>query len=185
MSDAERAWLEAAGRGDRDAFDAFVCATTPAVWGLVRRLTLDPAVAEDVLQETFLGAWRAARTYTGEGTARAWLYGLARRHAARSWRRRAGEPAEAEPLDQLGELAGWGQDPEVAAARAEDRRALLAALATLPEADQEVIAHCDLEGLGPAEAAALLGAPPGTVRVRLHRARLRLMAALRDGGRHG
>ena len=180
----EQAWLEAAGRGDEAAFAALVQATSAGVWQLVRRLTLDSAVAEDVLQETYLGAWRAAGSYAATGSARGWLYGLARRQAARSWRRRVGEPVQADALEVLGEHAGWGQDPEEAAAQAEDRALLLAALATLSAADQEVIARCDLEDLRAAEVAEVLGLTEGAVRVRLHRARLRLMAALRQRGEH-
>jgi RNA polymerase sigma-70 factor (ECF subfamily) len=64
------------------------------------------------------------------------------------------------------------------ASRAEDRATLLAALATLSEADQDVLVRCDIEGSSPTEAAAELSISAGTLRVRLHRARLRLMGAL-------
>ena len=180
--DPERGWLLASAAGDREAFRALMRHVQPALWHFVRRLTLDPEVAEDVLQETWIGAWRAAATYTGEGSARGWLYGLARRQAARSWRRRVGEPVRAESLESLGELAGWGQDPERAAERAEDRAGLLAAIAGLSESDQDVLVRCDLEGASAQEAADALGLTANATRVRLHRARLRLMAVLRQGG---
>jgi len=171
--------LQRAAAGDRQAFDDFVVATAPAVWRLLRRLTASEAVAEDVMQETFLGAWRAAPTWRAEGAARTWLLGLARRQAARSWRRRAGEPRHHESLGKLALAAGWGDDPESLAARSQDRSRLLRAVATLPAPDQEVIVRCDLEGLSPSELAAELELEAGTVRVRRHRARLRLLGALR------
>jgi RNA polymerase sigma-70 factor (ECF subfamily) len=183
VGEREHVLLQAAGRGDRQAFAELVTLTAPRLWQLVRRLTPDDRVAEDALQETLLGAWRSASHYSDEGSAMGWLCGVARRHAARSWRRRAGEPARAESLDALGELAGWGQDPEISASRAEDRAALLAALATLSDPDQEVIVYCDLEGMSAGEVGELSGLTANAVRVRLHRARLRLMAALREGGR--
>ncbi|MEZ4317615.1 MAG: sigma-70 family RNA polymerase sigma factor [Myxococcota bacterium] len=187
--DAETGLLVRARGGDPHAFDALVSATAPAVWTVVRRLTADDATAEDVLQETFMAAWRGIDGYRGEGSARSWLYGLARRHAARTWRRRVGEPRHTESLDVLGSTAddpgwpaGFGGDPEVIASRAEDRATLLRAVATLSESDQEVIVRCDLEGRTPAEVAEELGTNAGALRVRLHRARLRLMDALLPGG---
>ncbi len=179
QSDPETALLSRAARGDREAFDAFVVSTAPAVWSLVRRLTLDEATAEDAMQETYVGAWRAAAGFRGEAPARAWLFGLARRQAARTWRRRAGQPARTESLEDLAVAAGWGSDPERAAERGEDRATLLRGLATLSEADQAVLTRCDLEGAAPSEVAELWGIAPGTVRVRLHRARLRLLGALK------
>lgn len=175
---AETEWLRKAALGDRAAFDAFVTATAPAVWSVVRRLTADDAAAEDALQETFIAAWKGASSFRGDASARSWVYGLARRQAARTWRRRAGEPRHTEPLSELAVCAGWGGDPESLAARSEDRAVLLRALSTLREGDQEVITRCDLEGDSPSEVAQHLGIAPGTVRVRLHRARLRLLAAL-------
>ncbi len=174
----EDALLRAAAAGDRAAFEAFVEAAAPAAWALLRRLTADAATAEDALQETCVAAWQAAPQWRGDGPARAWLLGIARRQAARTWRRRAGEPPTTDALGALAVAAGWGADPEALAARAEDRARLLAALATLSPADREAITQVDLEGLRPAELAAARGEAPGAVRVRLHRARLRLLAAL-------
>ncbi len=182
MSEAasEDALLRRAAAGECGAFEALVDRTAPAVWSLLRRLTADEATAEDAMQETFVAAWRSAPQWRGDGAARSWLLGLARRHAARTWRRRAGEPSQHESLAELALSAGWGSDPEVAAARSEDRALLLGAMARLSEGDREVLGRCDLEGLTPTELAAELGEAPGTVRVRRHRARLRLLAVLRS-----
>ncbi|MCO4746656.1 MAG: sigma-70 family RNA polymerase sigma factor [Proteobacteria bacterium] len=184
MQDSEGDLLMRAAAGERDAFDVFVGTTSPSVWRLVRRLTADAETAEEVLQETYVAAWRGLAGFRQTSSARSWLLGIARKQAARTWRRRAGQPTFAEPLDaELGLAAGWGSDPELAASRAEDRQRLLAALSTLPEADQEVITRCDLEGSTAVEFGAENGLSPNASRVRLHRARLRLMAALR-GGQH-
>lgn len=169
---------------ERRAFDALVTETSPAVWRLLRRLTADDATAEEALQETYVAAWRGLSTAKDPGLS--WLYGIARRQAARTWRRRAGEPTFAEPLDEeLGACAGWGSDPELAASRAEDRGFLFAALAQLGEDDRTILSRCDLEGNRPAEIADELGLTANAARVRLHRARLKLMTALRTGGFDG
>lgn len=156
-----------------------------AVWRFARSLCRDPAVAEDVLQETFLAALRGGARFQGEGSARPWLFTIARNRAHRHFRRRAGEPADHQPLDALGVAAGWGDDPEAALDRARTRADLAAALERLADGDREVLLLRDLEGLTGEEAAAVLGLPLATLKTRLHRARLRLAAALREGDRHG
>lgn len=181
---SEDALLQQVAGGDRAAFDRLVEQLAPPTWTLLRRLTADEARAEDALQETFLAVWRGASGHRHEGSARAWVFGLARRQAARTWRRRAGEPATTESLVELAKRAGWGDDPESLAARAEDRQTLRAALDTLRPASRDLVSRCDLEGFTPSEVAAELGIAPGTVRVRLHRARLELMAALRPESPH-
>ncbi len=173
--------LRATATGDREAFTQLVGSTRDGVWRLIRNLTSDPAAAEDVLQETYVAVWRSASTYRGEGSARAWIHGLARRLSARSWRRRAGEPSTLVPLQELGAQAGWGRDPEELTAALEDRQLLASALEQLAPHDRQILVLCDLEGLSGPEAGALLDLTPSAARVRLHRARLRLMAQLRGG----
>ncbi len=182
-ADPDAALVRRLARGDRAALAVLVERHRDGLWRLLRALTPDAASAEDAMQETFLAAWRGAAGWRGEGSARAWLYGMARRQAARTWRRRAGEPADPVPLHALGEAAGWGdaRSPEELAAAVQDRDRLWAALRSLSPADREVIVLRDLDGLTGPEAAEALGLPLATLKTRLHRARLRLMAALRGG----
>ncbi|MBX2798663.1 MAG: RNA polymerase sigma factor [Myxococcales bacterium] len=165
--------------GDRRAFDELVACTRDGVWRLLRSLTADEVVAEDALQETYVAVWRSAGSYGGAGSGRAWVFGVARRHAARTWRRRAGEPSRPTPLHELGAQAGWGQDPEQLTSALEDRARLRRSLGALSTGDREIIVLCDLEGLSGPEVGSLMGITANAARVRLHRARLRLMAKLR------
>ena len=146
----------------------------------MRSLTADDGTAEDALQETFVAIWRSADSFRGEGSARAWIYGLARRQAARTWRRRAGEPTTPVPLHELGAQAGWGRDPEELTAAIEDADLLHGALDQLSVTDREIIVLHDLEGLSGPEIAEILDITANAARVRLHRARLRLMSVLRQ-----
>ncbi len=156
-----------------------------AVFRLARALTSSEAMAEDVLQEAFVAAWRHADGFKGDSSVRTWLLAIARNKAARVQRPRAGEPTSTVPLEHLGADAGWGTDPspEQAAALGERRDALLEAMESLSEADRAVLVLRDMEGLSGPEAAALLDVGLSALKTRLHRARLRLMAALRRGGR--
>jgi RNA polymerase sigma-70 factor, ECF subfamily len=147
------------------------------------RAVLPPSDVEDVLQETFLAAWKGATSYKPEARAGGWLWGIARRQAALSLRRRG--PAHA-PLPGLlmadgtgpGPLAVTGPasgDPAEAVA---ERDRLAAAVTTLSPADHEIWQLVYVEDRPLAEVAALTGVPEGTVKSRAHRARRLLRAAL-------
>ncbi len=186
---ADLTLLARTAAGDRDAFDALVARHHGAVNRLARTLTRSTAAADDVTQETFLSAWRHAGGFQGTGSVRGWLLTIAHHAAGRHRRLRAGEPTDPLPLEDLGLAAGYGAEPaapgptpETGAAEAERRRALEAALGTLPEADREILVLRDLEGLTGPEAAEALGLTLAAMKTRLHRARLKLMAALRQGG---
>ncbi len=178
------AMVEAARGGDPAARSAFVTAHFDQVWRYAHALTHDPVAAEDVAQDTFLAALTAAAGPTGSDAV-PWLLTIARNRWARMHRRRSGEPAAHEPLGDLGVAAGWGLDSERAAIAAQDRDRVQAALATLAPEDREVLWLRDGNGLDGPAAAALLGVTLDAMKSRLHRARLRLMQALREGGDDG
>jgi RNA polymerase sigma-70 factor (ECF subfamily) len=140
------------------------------------RSVLPAADVEDVLQETFVAAWRGARGYRPDGAAGGWLWGIARRQAALLLRRRG--PA----AQRLPDAAGWSGDPaEIAQTRTDLERAV-AALG-VPERKAWQLMY--VEDRSVAEAAVLMGVPPGTVKSRAHRARRMLRAALRSQAAEG
>ena len=162
--------------------DAFVRAHGPGVLRLARAIVGSAATAEDVYQETFLAAYRALPALREAASARAWLFAIARREAWRSARAEARLVPREEPLVELGLAAGWGQPtPEDLAVRLESSAHLEAALGQLDAEEREVIALRDGEGLGGLETAELLGLSLSAMKSRLHRARLRLLAALTHG----
>lgn len=170
--------------GDRAAAATFVERSAPAVRRLARAIVGTDAAADDVVQESFARALKAVDSFDPDrGPARTWLYAIAR-HAAfellRDRRERAvGDAHDLEPLMALGIAAGWGSSPEQALLRASRREDLARALATLPAADREVIVLRDLDGLSGEEVAALVGLELRAMKSRLHRARLRLLAAVK------
>jgi RNA polymerase sigma-70 factor (ECF subfamily) len=157
-----------------------------ASWLAVRLRALLPAAdVEDVLQETFLAAWRGAGGYQPRGACGGWLWGIARRQAALLLRRRgpSGQAGIALPAvlgpDQMA-AAGPGADPaETALARAELAVAV-AALGPDGSPEREVWRLMYEQDRPVAEVAELLGVPAGTVKSRAHRARRLLRAVLRD-----
>ena len=142
---------------------------------------LPPSDVEDVLQETFLAAWKGATAYRPEARAGGWLWGIARRQAALLLRRRG--PAHAALPDIL--MAG-GTGPGAAAGPASgdpaetvaERDRLAAAVTTLSPADHEIWQLVYVEDRPLAEVAELTGVTEGTEKSRAHRARRLLRAAL-------
>jgi RNA polymerase sigma-70 factor (ECF subfamily) len=150
-----------------------------APWLAARlRAVLPAADVEDVLQETFLAAWRGARGYRPEGAVGGWLWGIGRRRAA-LWLRRRGPAAlplpAAEPAG--GQHAG---DPAEAALWRADLAAAVEALGPEGGAEREVWRLMYVEDRPVAEVAKLTGVPDGTVKSRASRARRLLRAALRS-----
>ncbi len=173
---------------DRSTFDAVVEVHRGAVYRFARHLTQDAASAEDVLQETFITALERSAEFRGEGTLKGWLFAIARNKAWQQRRLRQGEPSTWEPLESLEELAhdaGYGspQNPEELTSKVEEHVLLEAALARLPLEEREAVVLRDVEGLTGEETAAALKLALPAMKSRLHRGRLRLVAALRKESR--
>lgn len=171
--------------GDLTAFNALVLRFQDAVYGLTLRMLGDPASAEDVTQDAFMRAWQRFETFRG-GSFRSWLFTIAANRARDELRRRARRPSMS--LDEARDDPDRaGLDPPDAGPTAHDlmeqaelRRALEAALRTLPDGWREVVVLADVQGLDYAEVAAVVGIPVGTVKSRLSRARGRLREVIRE-----
>ncbi|MFF5588480.1 RNA polymerase sigma factor [Streptomyces hygroscopicus] len=172
MSEDLRARVRA---GDREAFAELYESYARTVYNHAYRLTGDWSVAEEVMGDTFLDAWRTREQLEpGDGSLKPWLLGVATnkaRNANRGIGRRlaflARRPAPAPVADFADETAG----------RIDDARRLAAVrkvYGRLRRGEQEVLALCVWSGLDYAQAAQALGVPVGTVRSRLSRARARL-----------
>jgi len=184
--DTDERLIALAANGDRAAFERVLGRHAAGMLRLARAVTPDEATAADVVQEAWLSAYRAARTFRPEvASVRTWLFSIAR-HAAhrarRSMREQPVDGADDRPLSSLTAEAGWGA--EELTSRLEDRERLARALASLAPDDLEVVLLRDLEGLSGEEAAQLLQLSLPALKSRLHRARLTLMAELRgsEGG---
>jgi RNA polymerase sigma factor (sigma-70 family) len=164
-----------AGR-DAAAFALIVQRHGPLVFGLCRRLLRRRQDAEDVFQATFLVLLRKAGTIARPESLGSWLYGVAyrlARHAQAVARREAAAEVLADPPAPAG-------TPEVV--WRELRPILDEEIARLPEKYQAAFVLCHVEGKTNAEAARLLGCPPGTVLSRLARARAHLRVRLSRRG---
>jgi RNA polymerase sigma-70 factor (ECF subfamily) len=163
-------------RGDRAAFEEMVIAYQHRVFGVALRMLGSRAEAEEIAQEVFLRAHRAIGEFRGEARLGTWLYAIASRlclNRLASPDRRVVRGDEA-----LAGVPAPAPDAAAAAERAEREAALHAAIAELPEDRRIVLLLRDVEGLTYDEIGEALALEPGTVRSRLHRARLQLKEKL-------
>lgn len=176
----DEALLARSADGDRAAFDVLVGRHAASVLRLIRVGVASPAESEDVLQQTFLAAWRSAPRFRGEARVKTWLFTIARNTAAKARDRAGRAPVADVPLDALGVEAGWGsEDPETIALAAERRDLLRAAFESLDDDARELLTLRDLEELPGEETAALLGLSLTAMKSRLHRARMTLAARVK------
>jgi RNA polymerase sigma-70 factor (ECF subfamily) len=177
---SDEALLAACGVGDTAALGALFDRHHEAVYRLISRLLrTDRAEIDDLVQQTFLEAWRSAKKYGGRGAVRSYLFGIAAnavRHHIRGAVRRRNALAEVPPPPAAGA-------PDDAAMRAQQVNRLAAALDELPDDLRVVYVMCDLEEVPGVEAARALGLRAGTLWRRLHEARRALREAI-DGGSH-
>jgi len=165
-------------RGEPEAFDQVYAALRARLFSFLLRLTGRREVAEDLSQETWLRLARRAADLRDDTTISAWLFTVARNLATSYWRSRWLDGPLAANLDDLDPADDNAGTPERLAEARDDRRALEASLATLSPSDREVLLLVGVEGLSPADAAAVCGVKPEALRKRLERARTRLGAAL-------
>ncbi len=173
--------LARSATGDAEAFADFVARHRVAVHRFASHLTRNAADAEEVLQQTFVQAWRNAGAVRATGSARPWLFTVARNARVRL-RRAAAVAADVVSLESLGGDAGFADPaaaPERFAQALESKALLHDAMAALSEPDREVLVLRELEQLPGEEVAAVLGLSLEAMKSRLHRARLRLVAEVR------
>jgi len=156
------------------------------IYGLCLRLTGEPSRAEDLMQETFLQAFRKWDQFRGEAKASTWLHTIAVRRFLRMKRRRSGEPARVRSLDRMlpfdsravPVVPGDGQTPLESALRREAVRELEQAIVDLPPEYRLPLVLKEIAGFSVVQAAEVLGLKEATVKTRLHRARAMLYKAV-------
>ncbi len=164
--------------GDRDALAELYARFGGTLFRYLLQLTNERGLAEEVLQDTLVGAWKSAGTFEGRSSVQTWLIGIARRQAHNSLRRRALPRADVEELDVL---ESSGPNPEDAAIAAAEREEVAAAIRWLTPAHREVLTLAFVDGLSYEEIATIAGVPEGTIKSRLSNAKRNLRILLQGG----
>jgi RNA polymerase sigma-70 factor, ECF subfamily len=180
--------VAAALTGSQEAYRRLVLRFERPLFSLIARMVGDPALAEDLAQETFVKAFRHLDTYDRERKFSSWLFKIAHNTALDHLRRREVATVALEaPEDDGGDLAAVLTDPserspEAVAQRSDLALALSRAVARLRPEYREVVLLRFAEGQAYQDIAEITGLPLGTVKTQLHRARRELMEALREMG---
>jgi RNA polymerase sigma-70 factor (ECF subfamily) len=170
----------ATGRG---AFDAEALSYLNGLYATAWRLTRNPIEAEDLVQDTYLKAFRSANSFELGTNLRAWLYTILHNTYRNRRRDAARDPVtpDSDAVDRAAELPGRAATPEQLLLQGTLDADLQAAFESLPEAFREAVWLRDVEEFSYAEIAKMLQIPIGTVMSRLARGRRLLHDRLTAG----
>lgn len=175
----------ALGGSQDEEFRRLILPHLPGAYNLARYLTRDAVLADDVVQDAIVRAFRSFAQFRG-GSARAWLYAIIRNCSRTAQARTGGALAlvvyenslSERAAAQLGEHPDPGPTPEEDALRKADISLVRRTVEAIPEPFREAIVLRELEDLSYAEIAQVTGAPIGTVMSRLARGRAMLAEKL-------
>jgi RNA polymerase sigma factor (sigma-70 family) len=180
--------LSRAALGDRQAFKQLYDATSAHLFAVLLRIQRDRAVAEDLLQEVYVSAWKAAASFDAQQSQPlTWLTHIARNKAIDSLRRAQAQPRldsvhaysdddDRPDLDQR--VADAGPGPAELLERASDARQLAHCMQGLSAQQRQSVALAFFDGLSHAEVAEQLRQPLGTVKSWVRRALMTLKTCL-------
>jgi RNA polymerase sigma-70 factor (ECF subfamily) len=169
-------------KGRTEAFGELICRYQDRLYNTVYRLLDNAEDARDVVQDAFLHAYQALATFKGDSLFFTWLYRIAvntafslkrKQRAILSIDRAREGDAAADPLD-----ASASNQPDFALEQADEERVIQAALSRLSPEHRAVLIMKDMEGEKYETMAEVLQVPIGTIRSRLHRARMELRELL-------
>ncbi len=159
--------IQRVATGDRDAFAEVYDALSARAFGLIRRVLVDRAQSEEVLQEVFLEVWQSAARFTPKrGQGRSWVLTIAHRRAVdrvRSSQSSVDRDVRAGLRDMD---VAYDNVSEKVEMKIEGRR-VVDALATLPDAQKEALTLAYFGGYSQSEIATLVGSPLGTIKTRM------------------
>lgn len=177
---------------EEETFEDQAMQHMPALYTAAMRMTRNPSDAEDLVQETFLKAYRAFNSYQQGTNLRAWLYRILTNTYINSYRakKRRPEQSDVEEVEDLFIYKRLGGLEAAAASRSAEDEVLdhftddqvKAAVESLPDQFRMAVLMADVEGFSYKEIAEILEVPIGTVMSRLHRGRKALQKALFEYG---
>jgi RNA polymerase sigma-70 factor, ECF subfamily len=185
MSIGERLLLGRLVRRDEEAFNEIVRSYSDRVYNLILRLVGSPSEAEDIAQEVFVTVFKSIESYRGEAKLSTWILRIAANHSKNRIKylaRRRTSGQELRDGTDATEMADEGKapvqahfdSPDVVLEAAETEKIMQEAIANLDEEQRLLVVLRDVEELSYDEIVGITGLPEGTVKSRLHRARMAL-----------
>ncbi|MFC1545435.1 RNA polymerase sigma factor [Gemmatimonadota bacterium] len=181
--------LLAARAGDHEAFSRFMDTFGDHIYRFARHMCGNGEDAEDILQETFLTAFRKLEDFRGDGTLKSWLFKITSSHCQKKRRHRVGEPDTHLSVEELSpealrpitrgpSLNSIQEAPLESLLRDELAGELSRAIEAVPRDYRIVLLLRDVEGFTTRETMELTGLEEAAVKSRLHRARLMVRKSL-------
>lgn len=159
----------------RQLIDEHAAAVHQLAFGILH----DPGLAEDVVQETMIKAWKGLDGFRGDASTRTWVLRIAHNTAIDALRRRRDRSVAPEDLPEDPTATADVHDPAARAAGRSDLATLRSAMAELDQLSRSIVVLREIEGLSYAEIAETLDISTALVKTRLLRARRALQAAVR------
>jgi RNA polymerase sigma-70 factor (ECF subfamily) len=175
----EIAWVRQVAQGDERAFERLFRCYAPRIFRFAMSYLNDPALAEEVVQETMIAVWKNAKDYKEQSQLSTWILGIARNKALDRARARQREP---ELLREIDRRASGRATPEQIARRDSQAERVRSALEKLSPEHREVIMLAFYNELSYSEIAQIVGCPEGTVKSRVYYAKEQLKRILSEGG---
>jgi RNA polymerase sigma-70 factor (ECF subfamily) len=162
---------------DERAFGELVSRYESKVYSLALKMLRNPEDAEDVLQDTFLRAYRGIKSFKGNSTFSTWIYRITANSALMRLRKRQLPTVSIDDADEREapiNIADWAPGPVEQILNQETQAAMTEAIEALPPEFRQVFVLRDIEELSNAEVAEILDLSVAAVKSRLHRARLKV-----------
>ena len=184
--------VRSAATGVAAAMDRLLMRVQEVAWRFSTSVCGHADDAEDAMQEALIKTYRYVGRIREPGAFRPWLYRTVRNACLMGRRKKIGEPARLESLDEVRrgpdgpgrpDVPDPGKSPEQLADNAGLRRRLRKALRTLPGPYRAIVFLREMEGLSTREVAKVMGMSEDNVKTRLHRARVQLQANLERGAK--
>jgi RNA polymerase sigma-70 factor (ECF subfamily) len=184
--------VRSAATGDAEALNRLLMRAQEVAWRFSTSVCGHADDAEDAMQEALIKTYRYVGRIREPEAFRPWLYRTVRNACLMGRRKRVGEPARLQSLDEVlpgHDGSAWsdapdpGKNPEQLADNAGLRRRLRKALRTLPGPYRAIVFLREMEGLSTREVAEVMGMSEDNVKTRLHRARVQLQADLGKRGK--
>lgn len=174
----DRGLAAAARAGDVEAFEELVRRHGPAMYRYARRMTRDTDAVADIVQETFVAAWRRIATFRGDSTVRTWLFSICARKVVDSQRVKRAIPVDDRLIEPISRDAN--SQPFETVSNTEFLDALETALAELPPRQRAVWMLREIEELTFPQIGTILNLSPDAARGHHHRARSTLQQRLQQ-----
>ena len=174
----DRALMAQHVAGDPDAFGEIFRRHRDRLWSVAMRTLGDPDEAADAVQDGIISAYRNASSYRGDAAVTTWLHRIIVNACLDRVRRRSTRPTVALPEEENHSTLSRLTERRDAMDERETSMEITRALATLPAEQAAAIVLIDVEGWSVEEAAVILDCPPGTVKSRCSRGRVKLAATL-------